>query len=63
MLIPKCRPRDFLVHARPNSTQSGLYRLELKPKGRNLAGFREEFDGLAKEGKSFYINNLVWLGR
>ena len=60
MLTPKCRPRDFRVQARPNSPKKCLCRL--KPNwGRNQAGIREEFGGLAMARKSFYINDLGWL--
>ena len=51
MLTPKCRPRDFRVSARENSTKNRLYRFKRNPRGRNLAGIREEFGGLAKDQK------------
>ena len=51
MLTPKCPPRDFRVSARENSTKNRLYRFKSNPRGRKIAGFREEFDLLAKDMK------------
>ena len=52
MLTPKCRPRDFRVSARENSTKNRLYRFKWNLTGRNLAGFREEFASLDKQNFS-----------
>jgi len=61
MLTPKCPARDFRVRARENSTRNRLYRSESNLRVRNEAGIREEFGGLAKYKKLFYINDLWWL--
>src|SRR6516165_3305810 len=61
MLTPKCRPRDFRVRARPNLPKKCLYRFKPNLRGRNPAGIREEFDGLARDRESFNINALFWL--
>jgi hypothetical protein len=61
MLTPKRRPRDFRVPARPNSPKKCLCGLKPNLRGRNQAGIREEFGGLARAGKYCYINDLGWL--
>ena len=44
-LTPKCRPRDFLVRARPNSAQNCLCHLRAgSADAENSAGFREEIE-------------------
>ena len=61
MLTPKCPPRDFRVGARENSTKNRLCRWDPNLRGRNEAGIRELFHGVAKDIKYFYINDLDWL--
>ena len=61
MLTPKCRPRDFRLRAPPNSPKKCLCRLKPDLRGRNQAGIRGEFDGLARDINPFTINDLDWL--
>ena len=62
MLTPKCPPRDFRVSARENSTKNRLCRWDPNLRGRNGAGIRALFHGVAKDRKYFYINDLVLAG-
>jgi hypothetical protein len=61
MLTPKCPARDFRVSARENATKNRLYRFKWNLRGRGEAGIRGKFDGLGKDRKLFYINDLMWL--
>ena len=61
MLTPKCRPRDFRLRAPPNSPKKCLCGLKADLGGRNQAGIRGKFDGLVRDRKLFYINDLCWL--
>ena len=63
MLTPKCRPRDFRLRAPPNSPKKCLCGLKADLGGRNQAGIRGKFDGLIRDRKLFYINDLCWLCR
>ena len=55
------RARDFRARARENATKNRLHRWEPNLRGRNEAGIRELFHGVAKDRKYFYINDLGWL--
>ena len=60
---PQMPPERLSRQCATKFAQEVSLRLKPNPKRRNLAGIRGEFDGLGKERKLFYINNLDWLGR
>ena len=51
MLTPKCRPRDFLARAGPNSPKKRLCRIKQNVRRRIQAVIREEFGGLTDSKK------------
>ena len=60
---PQMPPERFSCQCARELDEKSSLPLQMESEGRNLAGFLEEFDSLAKDRKLFYINDLMWLGR